>query len=644
MYQASAAFDAEIKKNHTPISKVDLRMDHTVVASTTKNLYMMPGAEVNVDRNAAVRRTFTATFINTAKPLPEGYTRVDAGAKAIGRYLQQDKILTGYAATPNVFISGDIDIVARVAPDSWSDGNYNSLFSNRDPVGSRLGWEIYRQTGTRRLAFSRSADGVGWIFQVGPSADVTFADGTPGWIRVTHNVSTNLVTFYQAADQAAVPSTWTQLGTPVSVAAGTPYNSPAPITTQGGFPWGGKFYRGIVRTGIDGPALVDVDFTGQSVDGNTTGNLLVDTRGNSWTSFSGASWVLDFNVVPSDPLNPDIIPFRNPFRTFQRPLNTLIQGINPPWFAGGSNSNSRDWFNPWAMFEFKPYRGVRYADGTEEYVPLGSFYLTKVDIVAVQDGVTGVRIVAEDMSAYVAMNPLDYPYSVVEGETYQFAIQDILEACIYQQGPVIDPWILNAQLTPFINYPAYTDAWNDIILKLAEAMGAEAYFGLDGEFVLNPILNPQTQPVVRTFNEGADGARISPPSRSIDKRGMRNGVIVKSSAPWLLYPVEGNWFDTDMMSIVYIYAIGQYPEVIEDATVTNVDDADHAAEAKFYKIAGIVEDLELTVMPDPRLDVGDVIWITSADTGANSRYVLDTLKIPLSIDGTMTGTTRRRFL
>ncbi|MEO5627487.1 MAG: hypothetical protein ABIQ89_01205 [Candidatus Saccharimonadales bacterium] len=100
--------------------------------------------------------------------------------------------------------------------------------------------------------------------------------GTPVWVRVTHDVdngaSGNDVRFYRGVynGTANPPTTWTQVGSTVTTAGTTSIFNP---TTQGasvGSYWSGGFggltagariYRGIVKDGIDGPIVVDINPT-----------------------------------------------------------------------------------------------------------------------------------------------------------------------------------------------------------------------------------------------------------------------------------------------------------------------------------------------------------------------------------------------
>ena len=52
--------------------------------------------------------------------------------------------------------------------------------------------------------------------------------------------------------------------------------------------------------------------------------------------------------------------------------------------------------------------------------------------------------------------------------------------------------------------------------------------------------------------------------------------------------------------------------------------------------------VNLSIVPNPALDVGDVIRVISADTYLDSLAVIDTITIPLSVGGEMQITARMR--
>lgn len=140
----------------------------------------------------------------------------------------------------------------------------------------------------------------GWTFGVLPAGTLQwrfgstytstvaapFTDGTAYWVRATWKVS-DFARFYYAADQSAVPSSWTQIGTDVATSGTLPPNStttlkvggPAGPSTHPGMPTG-SIFRAIFRTTISGSAVFDADFstnTGQSTFTESSSNAATVT-------------------------------------------------------------------------------------------------------------------------------------------------------------------------------------------------------------------------------------------------------------------------------------------------------------------------------------------------------------------------------
>jgi hypothetical protein len=104
------------------------------------------------------------------------------------------------------------------------------------------------------------------------------ADGVAAWIKVTLDVDNGAggktVRFFYAADQPTEPTSWTQLGTDVTTAGTT--SLPAVTSplyagfTDGTTSFLGKSYRAIVRNGIGGTTVADIDFTRLSTGAETS--------------------------------------------------------------------------------------------------------------------------------------------------------------------------------------------------------------------------------------------------------------------------------------------------------------------------------------------------------------------------------------
>jgi len=181
-------------------------------------------------------------------------------------YLYLPGVAGNYASTPDtpaISVTGDIEILCRVALDDWTPAAQAGLVTKYGGAGDR-GWGVF-VTPTGNFKLDWSTDGT-TLTSATSSVGLGGADGTAYWIKVTRASVSGNVNFYWAADSSTEPTSWTQLGTQVVGATGGIFdNGPAiEVGARGGGGVDmatGKFYRAIVRNGIGGTTVFDADFT-----------------------------------------------------------------------------------------------------------------------------------------------------------------------------------------------------------------------------------------------------------------------------------------------------------------------------------------------------------------------------------------------
>ena len=156
-------------------------------------------------------------------------------------------------------ITGDIDVRAQIAPDSWTNTGYQYIISKlQSAVWS---YAFFFDTGSGKLYFRTSPNGSTLIDALSTVA-TGFAAGTTKWVRATRDVDNgaggNTTTFYTSDDGVS----WTQLGATV-VNAGTTSifvgTQPVYIADPSSSPLVAKVYRAQILNGIDGTTVLDVD-------------------------------------------------------------------------------------------------------------------------------------------------------------------------------------------------------------------------------------------------------------------------------------------------------------------------------------------------------------------------------------------------
>ena len=186
------------------------------------------------------------------------------------------------ADNPPLDVTGDIDIQIKVAMDDWTPTGGSYLLSKVISGSGNYSYAM-QLTATGFLVLAWSSNGTTFINKQS-TASVTATDGSTLWVRSTLDVdngaSGNDVKFYTSTDGI----TWTQLGSTVTTAGVTSIYSGTSIVEIGAFNGGsaakGKFYRAIIKNGIDGTTVLDANAAVITLPSQTT---FTDSSSNAYT-------------------------------------------------------------------------------------------------------------------------------------------------------------------------------------------------------------------------------------------------------------------------------------------------------------------------------------------------------------------------
>lgn len=259
-----------------------------------------------------------ATSSQTVPNLGSGGSALDGRLGSTGTADTNDPTFLEYDGTPYVYlpgiagnslstpdaaaldITGDIDIRVKVALDDWTPSANSRLVTKYGSAGTRS--YLFDINTTGNLRFTWTADGTTGVTSTATAA-TGITDGAVKWVRATMDADNGAVghdvKFWLSDDG----TTWTQVGSTVTTAGvASIYTASSPVVVGGdastSSPAAGKFYRAIIKSGIDGTTVLDVDTsvitsgaatsftatTGQTVtiSRSTSGRKAVAVVGNCW--------------------------------------------------------------------------------------------------------------------------------------------------------------------------------------------------------------------------------------------------------------------------------------------------------------------------------------------------------------------------
>lgn len=185
-----------------------------------------------------------------------------------------------------------------------------------------------------------------------------------------------------------------------------------------------------------------------------------------------------------------------------------------------------------------------------------------------------------------------------------------------------------------------TRSWAEDEDRLAALVSLMADLGLEvladrlGDPVLRPIPDPTTAATVRTFERVAGVAAMLDLTRSGSARPFNKVVVIGEGPDRPTY--RGVAEVTDPSSPMHQSAIGlRVAPYHRSAQIADQATANAVAQARLVELALWQDAVGGTAIPDPTLDEDDVVAFVEPVSGADDRYRLDALTLPIGT-GAMT--------
>lgn len=291
--------------------------------------------------------------------------------------------------------------------------------------------------------------------------------------------------------------------------------------------------------------------------------------------------------------------------------------------------------------EIRPYRGVKYADGTTETVPLGVFRIAKVSVNDTVGGSPDIKLEAYDLSRTVQRNKFTSPYVIAVGTNVITAIKAILSRTL----PDLNYDSISTALvtTGPIMYDVSDDPWK-AVTDLATTLGCEIFFNAKGWAVIAPSVDIDALPSPNfTYIEG-QGCTMLDLDRVFSDEPGYNGVIVSGESTGdELPPVRAVVWDSEPSSPTYhLGPYGEVPLFVTNSIVKTVDDASAAAAALLSQQLGFSSQLSISTTVNPALDCSDVVQVIRERTAISGLYAIDAVTVPLAASSTQALTLRQK--
>jgi hypothetical protein len=280
-------------------------------------------------------------------------------------------------------------------------------------------------------------------------------------------------------------------------------------------------------------------------------------------------------------------------------------------------------------------RGLIYTDGTTETVGLGIFRIDEVDI---DDGdELRVSISGLDRSAIIIEAVFETSGNVAADTN----VADAIEAVIAEVYPVTTDFVDTDVTLPELHYEAGDDRW-DFARGCAEAAQCSLYFDGDGTLVMRPL--PQALTPVYSITEGEGGTLLGASKRW--GRGDACNRVVVTGENASEDPVSGEATDdTPGSPTLYGGPFGRVTFAYSSSFITDNDQADSVAQTILTQKLGTGQQISFDALVNPALEPFDTVGVRREQIGIGGEnreelHILDSISVPLTHDGTMTGQTR----
>ncbi|WP_237518841.1 DUF5047 domain-containing protein [Streptomyces sp. SID5910] len=280
-------------------------------------------------------------------------------------------------------------------------------------------------------------------------------------------------------------------------------------------------------------------------------------------------------------------------------------------------------------------RGIRYTNGAEEWVPLGTF---RVDNPSGDTHFGPVNVSGTSMESAV----IDDKFQVPTTTRGMGGCVDAMTTLIRQTLPdAVVTNLTTGNRNPSVavaTWDAGSDRW-DAVTQVARAMSAEIFVDAQDRFVITDLPDVVNGAVAWDIADG-EGGNLIASSRSVSRTAVYNAVVAsgENSASGAI-PVSATAKDVSLSSPTrWGGPFGKSTKFISSALWITAGDCQAAADFELFNAIAPNVEAALDTLPNPALEGNDIVRVI--DGGRKERFLVQSLTIPLTADANFAITLR----